>query len=192
MKYIKIKSVKLHLGCDKSYREGWVNVDFKNSFKHDIDHDLNKFPWPFKDNTFEELTANNVIEHLNNPLEVMKEIWRISKPGARVNIAVPYYKSFNAFRDLTHVSFFTWDSFSPLCGFISSREKDKVGYLPKLFRYSKRKLIYMSSSKFVIRQICQFFELIININPEYVERYAPWLFDILNPEAINLRLEVIK
>jgi hypothetical protein len=41
----------------------------------------------------------------------MQEIYRISKPGATLRIKVPYFKSTAAFKDPTHVSFFTERTF---------------------------------------------------------------------------------
>lgn len=188
-----IKFTKLNLGCDRDYKEGYINVDYKNINKHDVEWNLNKIPYPFKDNTFEEIIANNVIEHLDSVADVMKELWRISKPGAKIHVIVPYYKSFNAFRDLSHYRFFTWDSFSPLCGFVSSREKNNIGYVNRLFRYSKRKLIFPLSHKPLLKQVFQIIDYFGNaLHPEYVERYYPWVYEIINPEALEIEFIVVK
>jgi len=41
----------------------------------------------------------------------MEELHRISKKGTIIKIIVPYYNSEHAFRDPTHVSFFTYYTF---------------------------------------------------------------------------------
>ena len=46
-----------------------------------IKHDLNQFPYPFEDNTFDVVTSNQVIEHLIYPVKFLKEIYRILKPN---------------------------------------------------------------------------------------------------------------
>ena len=46
-----------------------------------IKHDLNEFPYPFDDNTFDVVISNQVIEHLIYPVRFLKEVYRMPKPG---------------------------------------------------------------------------------------------------------------
>lgn len=55
----------------------------------DIQHDLNKFPYPFDDNSIDDITSIHTLEHLDNPLKVMCEIYRICKPNAEIFIQLP-------------------------------------------------------------------------------------------------------
>jgi len=64
------------------------------------------------DNTFDEIYADNVIEHLDNVIATMEELYRIAKPGALVKIIVPYFRARWAFVDPTHKHFFTTESFA--------------------------------------------------------------------------------
>jgi len=77
----------------------------------DIVHDLNTVPYPFKKNTFDQIHANMILEHLDDLLSVMTEIHRILKPGGFLYIKVPYYMSLCAFGDPTHKRFFTEKTF---------------------------------------------------------------------------------
>ena len=86
-KQITIRGVKLDIGGLKGKNPGYKSVNINNL--GDINHDLNKFPYPFKDNSVDEIIMSHVLEHLDRPLRVMEEIWRICKPGAIVNISVP-------------------------------------------------------------------------------------------------------
>ncbi|MEM2956656.1 MAG: methyltransferase domain-containing protein [Candidatus Pacearchaeota archaeon] len=97
---------KLNFGCGKDIRKGWVNVDIQKGKGIDKSFDFRKFPYPFKSNTFDYVLIDNVLEHLPNPQRVMKEIWRICKNGAIVKIVVPYYNSYYAYGDPTHVNFY--------------------------------------------------------------------------------------
>lgn len=178
---------KLNLGCDYDYREGWVNLDFHRNLKCDVVHDLNKFPWPFKKNEFDFILANHVLEHLNDLPMVMKEIHRISKPGAIIRISVPYFNSYGAFCDPTHKRFFTWDTFSFFCKL--DDRTGKVGYIDKMFRYKSRKLIWASSTKPIFKQICSIMDWLVNLNPSFFEKRIPWLVSV---EAFVLELEVVK
>lgn len=110
---MKMKELKkLNLGCGKDVKEGYVNLDKINLRGVDVIHDLTKFPYPFKDNTFDEIFAQSILEHLPNTVRVMEELHRISKPRAKIIVIVPYYHSRVAFDDPTHISFFTYRSFN--------------------------------------------------------------------------------
>lgn len=101
---------KLDLGCGKKKRAGAIGLD--NSDRHDADiiHDLNIFPYPFKENEIDDIYLDNVLEHLDNPMQVMEEVHRICKPGGKVKVIVPYFRSLWAFIDPTHKHFFTVNS----------------------------------------------------------------------------------
>ena len=58
-----MKSV-LDLGCGNRKKPGAIGVDINPNAQADIIHDLNKFPYPFEDSTFDEIYADNTIEHL--------------------------------------------------------------------------------------------------------------------------------
>jgi len=50
----------------------------------------------FKKNFFDVISLNHVLEHLDNPTEIFKEIHRILKPNGKVIIATPNINSFSA------------------------------------------------------------------------------------------------
>ena len=102
----------LDLGCGNKKRDGTVGVDMNTRLKGDINHDLNKFPYPFDDNSVDYIYIDNTLEHLDSPLKVMEEIYRILKPGCGVKVIVPYFRSHSAFTDPTHTKFFTTESFT--------------------------------------------------------------------------------
>ena len=98
--------MKIDFGCGKKKKEGFLGVDILKLETVDIVHDLNKIPYPFKDNVAEEIWMDNVLEHINNPMKVIEELHRIGKNKCIVNIAVPYFRSHYATIDPTHVNFF--------------------------------------------------------------------------------------
>jgi len=59
--------MKLNLGCGYTILDGWVNLDYLDGQGVDVVHDLEKFPYPFKDNTFDKVLASHIIEHVSNP-----------------------------------------------------------------------------------------------------------------------------
>lgn len=102
----------LDLGCGKKKRQGSIGVDYSDRHDADIIHDLNVFPYPFADNSIDQVYLDNVLEHLDNPMAVMAEVHRICKNGAEIKVIVPYFRSAWAFIDPTHQHFFTVDSFA--------------------------------------------------------------------------------
>jgi SAM-dependent methyltransferase len=109
---MKKQVTSLDLGCGNRKRPGYIGIDINPRTGADVVHDLNVFPYPFAGDTFDEIIADNVIEHLAEPVRVMEELHRISKADGRLIVKVPYFRSMWAFIDPTHRHFFTVDSFS--------------------------------------------------------------------------------
>jgi hypothetical protein len=69
--------------------------------------DLNRTPWPWKDNQFAEIAAHHILEHLGSTsdewIAVLKELWRISRSGARIYVSVPHPRHDDFISDCTHV-----------------------------------------------------------------------------------------
>lgn len=100
---------RLNFGCGLDIKEGYVNLDKSRTKGIDVVHDLDKYPWPFPGNYFDEVYGRDSIEHLKDLFKAMQEIHRISKNGATVRLIVPYWHSSGAFYP-NHHSFFNTDS----------------------------------------------------------------------------------
>ena len=107
----------LVIGCGNKYQDGWVNLDKQKNVKADVYFDLEKTPLPFEDNSFNYVIAHDVIEHINNLLPLMEEIYRIMKPNGIMSIIVPYWNSIYADSHPTHVRKFNEITF----GFFSKK-----------------------------------------------------------------------
>lgn len=84
---------------------------------------------PFDDNFFDSVSAFDVLEHIPRQaidfsksqtrfpfIELMQEIWRVSKPGGRLYALTPAYPAPEAFQDPTHVNFITEMTHTYFCG----------------------------------------------------------------------------
>ena len=81
--------------------------------------------YPAKDNSFDFIFFNHVLEHIPNDVKALEEIYRITKPGGMVMIGVPNegaffwqlaYKLQPRSRETTdHVQFYTIKNLSPKC-----------------------------------------------------------------------------
>jgi SAM-dependent methyltransferase len=101
----------LDLGCGTRKRPGAVGVDVSDRTDADVVHDLNTFPYPFEDESFDEVFLDNTLEHLDDVVRVIEEVHRLCRPGGRVTIIVPFFRSMWACIDPTHKHFFTVGSF---------------------------------------------------------------------------------
>lgn len=68
----------LDLGCGNDKQGGAFGVDIDKKSQADMIYDLNEFPYPFETNSYETVFSKYVIEHLENPLEFLKECKRIA------------------------------------------------------------------------------------------------------------------
>ena len=94
---------KLNLGSGTDYKQGWVNID-KGTCKCDVQHDIEVSPYPFEDNSVDEVVLQHVLEHIdpNNLHTMMKEIYRVCVNNAIIRIVSPMAGSNNYFTDPTH------------------------------------------------------------------------------------------
>ena len=99
--------MKLNLGCGSKIYEGYVNVDKFDLYNIDIQHDLEKFPYPFDDNSVDEIILSHVLEHIGQEpdtfIRILKEFYRICKNQALIKIAVPHPRHDDFVSDPTHV-----------------------------------------------------------------------------------------
>ncbi|HEY0221118.1 MAG TPA: methyltransferase domain-containing protein [Candidatus Paceibacterota bacterium] len=141
---------KINLGGGKYKVPGFLNIDSISYPEVDIVADLSK-GIPLEDNSVEEVMAYSVLEHLDNTVGIMEEIYRVCKNGAKVDIIVPYFKTTGAFQDPTHKRFFTEKTFQYFdkknkrydfkCDFKVKRIEYKyvtTGYKLYILKYFKR------------------------------------------------------
>jgi len=120
MKIYNYKNVKLNLGSGNKKIPGFINLDIQPLPNVDIIWNLER-GIPLNDNAVEEILANDIIEHISDIINLFKEIHRVCKPNSVVKIKVPYFKSTEAFKDPTHKSFFTEETFY----YLSPKERKK-------------------------------------------------------------------
>lgn len=122
----------LDLGCGTRKRPGSIGLDINPRSGADVIHDLSLFPYPFEDNRFDEVVVDNVLEHLDDVVRTMEELYRIGSHGAVVKIVVPYFRSVWAFVDPTHRRFFAVDSFAYF---------DPASPVSKVYPYSQARFV---------------------------------------------------
>lgn len=79
----------LHLGCGEDYHEDAHNVDVVANVNPDEVHDLNTMPWPWADDSFAEIRAYHVFEHLDDMEAALREAARILQPTGLLKLRLP-------------------------------------------------------------------------------------------------------
>lgn len=110
---------ELLIGCGNSRRKKltlddcweWSDLTTIDHDPHcgaDVVHDLDVLPWPFEDNTFDEVGAYEVLEHLGQQGDFRSffahfgEIYRVLKPGGVLLATVPAWDDVWAWADPSH------------------------------------------------------------------------------------------
>jgi SAM-dependent methyltransferase len=92
----------LDVGCGSNKYPGALGIDINRATAADVICDLDRFPYPFADQAFDQLRVIHVIEHLTDVIRAMEEFHRLTRPGGRVRVATPHYTDFSSFCDPTH------------------------------------------------------------------------------------------
>jgi SAM-dependent methyltransferase len=118
----------LDLGCglnpQNPFRAEQVyGIDIRDNHSKNIKSaDLTVDPIPFEDNSFDFITAFDIIEHIPKVIyapnhrfpfvELMNEVWRTLKPNGYFLSHTPVYPYSAIFGDPTHVSVLTHETFT--------------------------------------------------------------------------------
>lgn len=98
----------LDLGCGRRKTAGALGVDHVALPGVDVVAEFDGVALPFRDDSFTRIVAHHVLEHIRDLPGLMAELHRVARPGAVIDIIVPYFPCVGAFGDPTHVRFFTY------------------------------------------------------------------------------------
>jgi len=127
---------RLDIGCGNNKVPGATYLDFDVKAKPDILHDLNIFPYPIADNTFDEINATHIIEHLNDPIGFMREMCRILKTGGTIFVETPHFSSRVAYSEPQHTLFFSYFMFNNIINGLALEVVEQKITFYKTFRAS--------------------------------------------------------
>jgi len=186
----------LDLGSGAFKCPGAISVDWNKEVNPDIVHDLNVFPYPFDDNEFDLVYASHILEHLDDPVKVLEEIWRILKPSGKLILKVPHFSCRTAYGNPEHKHYF-----SSLLFDYFEREKEFTSKTKARFKILKIKLIWsppypkcFRSSQKKFMPIIKFLNSIItplaNLNIDIAERF--WCYLVGGFAEIEFYVEAIK
>lgn len=111
-----MNKTKLDIGCGRNKHPDFFGIDIFDWPCVDLTWDLENFPWPINDNSFEYVKLIHVIEHINDQAGLFKEIHRITKNNGIIHIETPHFSSESSWGDPTHVRHFSLFFTDQLCG----------------------------------------------------------------------------
>lgn len=152
--------IKIDLGCGRYKKPGFIGVDKFSIVEPDVVCDVEKERLPYDDSSVAEIYSSHVFEHIQDIQFVMNELHRVLAPDGLLTIRVPYWTSEGAFRDPTHVRFFTEKSFDYW------EPNNECAY-------------YASSAPFEILDVS------LELHPSFAIRLARKLFGLRLIKAIN-------
>ena len=100
----------LNIGCgtlNRSKKE--IGYDIDLGCKPDVCGDIENLP--FKDESFSEIRAIHVFEHVKEIVASFNECYRIMEVGGRLHIRVPLFPNVGSIADPTHVRYFVPETF---------------------------------------------------------------------------------
>jgi SAM-dependent methyltransferase len=172
----------LDVGCGINKKAGAIGIDRNPASRADVLCELDRFPYPFRDSSFDALQAVHVIEHVSDVIRTMEEFHRLVRKGGEVLIVTPHYTDFSSFCDPTH----RWhlNSFS-----LRYFGEDHGGFG------------YYTSARFEeisvrVRLLALWrwlgFELLVNAFPRYRRFWEHYLCYMVRGKVIEWRLRVSK
>src|SRR5436190_21038031 len=176
------RSQTLDVGCGINKYPGAIGIDRNPSTSADVLCDLDRIPYPFADNSFDQLRAIHVIEHVSNVIRSMEEFHRIVRSGGIVRIETPHYTDFSSFCDPTHrwhLNSFSFRYFGP--------DDAGFGYYTKAkFREKKVYVKLLALWRYLG------FEFLINWSPRLRRQWEYYLCYIVRGKVMEFEFEVRK
>ena len=172
----------LDVGCGVNKYPGAIGVDRLAGTHADVRCDLDRFPYPFKDDAFDHVRAVHVIEHVANVIRTMEEFHRLLRPGGEVYIATPHYTDFSSFCDPTH----RWHLNSFSLRYFGDDHAGFGYYSGCRFHEKKVRLRLLALWRWLG------FEFLVNTFPRFRRFWEHYLCFVVRGKVIEWRLEAVK
>lgn len=177
----------LDVGCGINKYPGSIGIDINPATAADVICDLDRFPYPFADRTFDRLRATHVIEHLTDVIRAMEEFHRLVRTGGRVRIETPHYTDFSSFCDPTHRHHL--NSFS----FRYFRAKDAGGASDAGFGYYTAAKFREISLRVRLLSVWKWlgFEFLVNTFPRFRRFWEHYLCYAIRGKSMEFEFEPV-
>ena len=172
----------LDVGCGINKLPGAIGIDRNPRTRADVLCDLDHFPYPFRDDSFDRLQAIHVIEHLSNVIRALEEFHRLVRAGGTVLIVTPHYPDFSSFCDPTH----RWHLNSFSFRYFSADNAGYGYYTEARFREKKVHVRLLAGWRYLG------FELLVNAFPRFRRFWEYYLCYVVRGKVMEFEFEVLK
>ena len=162
----------LDIGCGKRKIEpDAVGIDMSPDSAADKIWDLDRYPWPLEEGRFSRIHMSHVIEHLDDPMRAMAEVYRVSCDGADVFVTTPHFSSHNSYTDPAHKRHLAGRSFEYFTG------DDFPNFAGAPFRFEIVSVKLTFGGNFFLDNAGKF---LARRSLTWYERHAAWIFPALD------------
>jgi len=191
----------INFGCGTTRMKRAINVDIIPLPNVDRVIDFEKFPYPFPNNSVDEIHMYFVLEHLKNHFQVITEVYRILKKGGKVYIRVPHFSSVYAWGEFTHQRGYAWGSFD-----IFEEGNSRCYYSGIRFKVVQKRIKYFLTYPynwykfntwfphwekfwygFLVKAFVKIIQFLIDLSPEIFERF--WCYLVGGAAEVYVILE---
>jgi SAM-dependent methyltransferase len=171
----------LDIGCGKRKAEsGAFGIDRSADSAADTLWDLDQYPWPLESDQFTRIHMSHVLEHLDDVMRAMAEVYRVACDGGDVLIATPHFSSHNSSVDPTHKHHLAAGRFEYFTG------KVFPTFTASPCRFAILELRLTFGGNLVLDNLGRF---LAGLSLEWYERHAAWIFPALD---VHCRLRARK
>ncbi len=162
----------LDIGCGTRKAEpGAFGIDVSPNSVADTVWDLDQYPWPLESDQFTRIHMSHVIEHLDDPMRAIAEVYRVACDGAEVFITTPHFSSHNSYTDPTHKRHLAAASFE----YFTGRDFPTFAGAPCRFDIVDVRLTF--GGNLVLDNLGR---LLARLSLKWYERHAAWIFPALD------------
>jgi SAM-dependent methyltransferase len=188
------------IGCGDNKRPGAIGLDIARLESVDVIGDV-RAGLPFRDSSLDGVYASHLLEHFDDLVAVMEDVWRVLKPAGRLYVTVPHASSsFMTWRDPTHrrgvnlstLTYFDRSTFEGSMFRYYSRANFRLVYSRLRFAAGGPHRKYPFGRNPIAKLMTDFLETVANRSPyaQYLcERWWGPIFGIAEAYAI---LEAVK
>lgn len=185
--------IRLELGSAGGKRTGFYGVDHLSLPGVDLVADLNL---PFDllpDNSVHELYSRHTLEHVHQFLPLMREIHRVCRADAKIEIIVPHFSNVFGFSDPTHVRFF---GLYTMNYFVAAEDQPAIRRVPAFYsdlRFAVESVrIEFYREGRIDRLLARPFESLVNRSAAWQHFYERRLCNLFHAWQIIYRMHPMK
>lgn len=173
---------------------GNITTDLLNHENVDICGEIFEVLSALNDDSLSSVYASHFIEHMDDLDRLLKEIVRVSRHGAKIQLIAPHFSNAFFYSDVTHKKFFGLYTFCYLA-------EDRTGLKRQVPKYANVKHLILNDVKlgfksyrpYVIRHAFRkTFEFFVNLDRYFTELYEESLTGFISCYEVHYMLNIEK